>query len=180
MGKKANSTIKILAIVLCLVSFGLTANAQKRKPTPKKTTKTTAPAPTANAAELRAGATKVSVQINNVSKFIFILGGLAKDIEAIDADIRAQKITRQASIDQNNQAKQSVVRAIQNLRAGLIALEGEFNTKPALRLYSVRVGGISNLVADAENQAASGRLTESGKTLLMVIERLSDALAALP
>ena len=133
-----------------------------------------------NTLEIKSGAEKVSVQIKNVSKFIFILGGVAKDIEAIDADIRARKITRQASIDQNNQAKQSVVTAIKNLRAGIIALEEEFRNKPALRLYAVRVEGISNLVADAELQAGGGQLTESGKTLLMVVERLSDALVALP
>jgi hypothetical protein len=180
MKKELNSAVKFLAIILCLAGLAMTANAQAKKKT--TTRKTTPPAPTVNvnALELKGGAEKVSIQIKNVSKFIFILGGVAKDIEAVDADIRAKKITRPVTIDQNTKDRQAVVRAIQNLRAGLIALEGEFNTKPALRLYSVRVGGISTLVAQAETQAAGGKLTESGKTLLLVIERLSDALVALP
>jgi hypothetical protein len=32
----------------------------------------------------------------------------------------------------------------------------------------------------AEDQAVAGQMTESGKTLLLVIEKLSDTLAALP
>ena len=32
----------------------------------------------------------------------------------------------------------------------------------------------------AEDQAAAGQVTESGRTLLLVIEKLSDTLAALP
>lgn len=182
MKRKLNSAIKFLAIILCLTAFSWTANAQKKKPAPKKptTTKTTTATASNNAADVKFGAEKVSTQIKNISKFIFVLGGVAKDIEAIDADIRARKITRQTTIDQNVKNKQAVVQAIQNLRAGLIALEDEFRMKAGLKLYSVRVVGISNTVADAESQAAGGQLTESGKTLLLVLERLSDALAALP
>jgi hypothetical protein len=33
---------------------------------------------------------------------------------------------------------------------------------------------------EAEDQAAAGQLTNSGKTLLLVVEKLSDTLAALP
>jgi hypothetical protein len=32
----------------------------------------------------------------------------------------------------------------------------------------------------AEDQATAGQLTESGRSLLLVIEKLSDTLAALP
>lgn len=176
---KANSTIKVLMIILCLAGLGMTVNAQKRKTTSKKTTPTTTTSTVNNAADIRAGADKVSVQIKNVSKFVYLLGGIARTIEDLDKEAKTRKIS-QASADANNKNKQAVIQGIRNLRAGILALEEEFRTKPGLRLYSVRVEGISNLVAEAENQAAAGQVTESGKTLLLVIERLSDALAALP
>ena len=176
---KANSTIKFLMIFLCLAGLVMTANAQKKKTTTKKTTSATAPSTTTNAAEIRAGADKVSMQIKNVSRFVYLLGGIARTIEDLDAESKTRKIS-QTSVDANNKNKQAVIQGIQNIRAGLIALETEFRTKPGLKLYAVRVDGISNLVADAEGQASGGQFVESGKTLLLVIERLSDALAALP
>lgn len=176
---KANSTIKFLMIFLCLAGLVMTANAQKKKTTTKKTTSATAPSTANNAAEIRAGADKVSMQIKNVSRFVYLLGGIARTIEDLDAEAKTRKIS-QTSVDANNKNKQAVIQGIQNIRAGLIALETEFRTKPGLKLYAVRVDGISNLVADAEGQASGGRFVESGKTLLLVIERLSDALAALP
>jgi hypothetical protein len=36
------------------------------------------------------------------------------------------------------------------------------------------------MTGTAEDQAAGGQLRESGKTLLLVIEKLADTLAALP
>jgi hypothetical protein len=177
MSKNLNSAIKFLAIVLCVTALALTANAQKKKTTTTK--KTTTSASNTNAADLKSGAERVSNQIKNVSKFVYLLGGFARAIEDLDAEARTRKISP-ASMDANNKNKQAVIQGIQNLRAGIIALETEFRAKPGLKLYAVRVEGISNLVAEAEGQAVGGQFVESGKTLLLVIERLSDALAALP
>jgi hypothetical protein len=178
MSKNLNSMMKLLAIGLCLTALTISVSAQKKKTTAKKTTP---PAPTVNvsAADVRAGADKISIQIKNVSKFVYLLGGIARTIEDLDKESQTRKIS-QASVDANNKNKQAVIQGIRNIRAGIIALEEEFNTKPGLRLYSVRVGGTSTLVAEAEVKAAAGQFIESGKTLLLVIERLSDALAALP
>lgn len=165
--------------MLCLFSFVFTANAQKRR-TRTKTTKpaATTPAPTSNA-EIRSGADKVSTQIKNVSKFIFVLGGVAKGIEDIDKQIKTGRVSREIT-DKNAQFKQDVLQSIRNLRAGLVALEIDFRTTPALKNYLFQIQGISDMTGRAEDQATAGQLTESGKTLLFVIEKLSDTLAALP
>ncbi len=165
--------------MLCLFSFVFTANAQKRR-TRTKTTKpaATTTAPTSNS-EIRSGADKVSTQIKNVSKFIFVLGGVAKGIEDIDKQIKTGRVSREIT-DKNAQFKQDVLQSIRNLRAGLVALEIEFRTKSALKNYLFQIQGISDMSGIAEDQANGGQLTESGKTLLLVIEKLSDTLAALP
>ncbi len=170
--------IKFAVVTLCLFSFVFTAKAQKRRTRTKTTKATTTTAPTSNA-EIRSGAEKVSTQIKNVSKFIYILGGVAKGIEDIDKQIKTGRVSRDIT-NKNAQFKQDVLQSIRNLRAGLVALEIEFRTKPALKNYLFQIQGISDMSGIAEDQANGGQLTESGKTLLLVIEKLSDTLAALP
>ncbi|MEP7039062.1 MAG: hypothetical protein ABI891_12040 [Acidobacteriota bacterium] len=169
---------KFAVAALCLLCLTFTANAQKRRTRTRTTKATTATAPTSNA-EIRSGAEKVSVQIKNVSKFIYLLGGVAKGIEDIDKQIKKGGVSREIT-DKNAQFKQDVIQSIRNLRAGLVALEIEFRTKPALKNYLFQIQGISDMAGTAEDQATAGQLTESGKTLLLVIEKLSDTLAALP
>lgn len=180
MDNKLNSAIKFLVILLCLMTFAFTANAQKKKSTSaKKTATTSASTGNANAAEIKAGADKVSIQIKNVSKFVYLLGGIARTIEDLDKEAKTRKIS-QTAIDANNKNKQAVIQGIQNIRAGLVALEIEFRTKSSLKNYLFPISGISDLAANAEDLATNGQFTESGKTLLLVIEKLSDTLVALP
>ena len=175
---KLNLT-KSAAILACLLCLTFSAQAQKRKPAPRKSKAKAVVTSTANTVELKASADKVSTQIKNVSKFIYVLGGVARVIEDLDQDIAAGKASRNAG-DLNRKNKQSVITTMRNLRAGLAALEIEFRTKPALKNYLFQIQGISDMSGVAEDQATDGQLTESGKTLLMVVEKLSDTLAALP
>lgn len=172
--------IKYAAACLCLLSLlSVSAAAQKRRSSSKKTTSVAAVTPAATSAEIKSGAEKVSTQIKNVSKFIYVLGDVARIIEDLDREIATGKASRNAS-DLNAKNKQSVIMTIRNLRAGLAALEVEFRIKPTLKTYLVHIQGISDMSGVAEDQAAAGQFTESGKSLLLVIEKLSDALAALP
>ena len=177
---KMNKKITMFAAgLLCLLCLTFSANAQKRKPTSKKPKPVAVSTNTFAAAEIKAGAEKVSIQIKNVSKFIYNLGGVARIIEDLDKEIAAGKASRNAP-DLNARNKQAVLSTITNLRAGLAALEIEFRTKPALRNYLFQIQGISDMSGMAEDQAAGGQFTQSGKTLLLVIEKLADTLAALP
>ncbi|MCA1625642.1 MAG: hypothetical protein LC768_03045 [Acidobacteria bacterium] len=178
---KTNKNLLTFATILaCIFGLTFTANAQKRKaPRKKIRTATVAATTAATSSEIKAGAGKVSVQIKNVSKFIYNLGGVARVIEDLDREIASGKASRNAP-DLNAKNKQAVVSSIKGIRAGLAALEIEFRTKPALRNYLFQIQGISDMSGRAEDQASAGQLTESGKTLLLVVEKLSDTLAALP
>ncbi len=166
----------ILAFVLCLV---FSANAQRRKTTSKRTTRPAAATKTINTVEIKSGADKVSTQIKNLSKFIYNLGGVSRVIEDLDREIAARKASQNAP-ELNAKIKRDVITSIKNLRAGLVALEIEFRIKPALKNYLFQIQGISDMTGVAEDQATAGRLSESGKTLLLVIEKLSDTLVAMP
>jgi hypothetical protein len=179
---KKSILIKSVVVLICLIGLSLSAAAQRRKTPARKTTSkqaTTSVSTAPNMLDIKDGAQKVSIQIKNVTKFIYVLGGVAKGIEDIDKDARAGKISR-AVVDKNTQYKQNVIQSIRNLRAGLAALEVEFRTKPALKNYLANIQGISDMSGVAEDQAVGGQFTESGRTLLAVVEKLSDTLAALP
>jgi hypothetical protein len=169
-------TFLVLAVVL---SFAGSAVAQKKKPVRRTTTKTTSTTTPTNALEIRQSADKVSIQIKNVTKFIYVLGGVARGIEDADKDAKAGKLSKPV-IDKNNQFKQDVINSIRSLKAGLAALEVEFKTKPSLKNYSFQIQGITELSNQSEDLATAGRFTDSGKVLLTVVEKLSDTLVAMP
>lgn len=168
-------TISLAAAAVVL--FGIDAAAQNRPttrvPAPPRviTSDTVGTQPT----NLKTGAEKVAIQIKNVSKFIYVLGGVAKGIEDLDKDRSANRAARQA----NEANKQDVIRAMRNLRAGLAALETEFRTKDPLKKHLSLIQGISELSGQAEGLASAGRWVDSGKPLLEVVEKLSDTLVAL-
>jgi hypothetical protein len=180
--KNSKNLNKLLVLCLCLLCLSLTVSAQRKKTTTRKTT--TRPATTATPTvtsnlEIKTGAEKVSTQIMNVTKFIYTLGGVARGIEDADKDAKAGKLSKPV-VDKNTQFKGQVIQSIRNLQAGLAALEVEFRTKPGLRPYLLQIQGITDLSGTAEAQASGGQFTASGKTLLLVVEKLSTTLVAMP
>ncbi|MEP6903162.1 MAG: hypothetical protein ABJA66_15545 [Actinomycetota bacterium] len=164
--------------VIAVLSFAVSAEAQKKKkPVTKKPT-TTATV-TTNALEIKEGAEKVSIQLKNVTSFIYKLGGIATGIEDTDKEAEAGKLSKSA-LDKNAQFKQAVIQSIRNLRAGLAAMEVEFRTKPGLKPYLLQLEGITELSGQSEDLATAGRFTDSGKVLVTVIGKLADTLAAMP
>lgn len=169
-------TLTKLAFAAIAVSI-LTASAAAQKKTP-----VTHPKPTIVttnsifSAPTQSDAQKVSNQVMNVTKFLYLLGGIAKGIEDIDKDSKANR----AAQDQNAANKKGVIQTIRNLRAGLAALEVDFRTKPLLRKYLLKIDGITALSAQAEDLAVAGKFSESGRPLVMVVEKLSDTLVAMP
>lgn len=170
--------LTILIFVFCL---NLSANAQKRKPSKRASAagKTTTTGSASNVAEIKASAAKVSTQIKNVTKFIYLLGGIARGIEDIDKEAKTRRVSQNA-LNINDANKQKVIQSLRDLRAGLAALEAEFKTKPALRLYNFNIQGISDMSGQAEDLAAAGQFVESGKMLISIVEKLSDTLVSLP
>lgn len=165
-------TLTLVAILACVFFFNFSATAQKRKPTTKKPTTTT----TTSTSELREGVNKTAIQLKNISLFVYRYGKVVTGLELTEKDVRAGKI----SANQNERAKQTVVKTITDLRAGLAELEVMFRTRNGLKPYLLHIQGISETCGQAEDQAMSGQFDEAGKTLLTVIERLTDALAAMP
>jgi hypothetical protein len=107
------------------------------------------------------------------------MGPIVQSIEALDNEARTRKIS-QTSADLNVATKQKLLTAIKNMRAGIDALETEFETKPALRIYLIRIRGISDLAAQSENLAFSGKFVSSRDPWRTIAQKLNDTLTAMP
>ena len=168
--------IVILAFAF-LLALPLTAPAQTRpRTTSKKGTppaKTSAPA--ASTAAKTAGATKVADQIKNLTRFLYLLGGVAKGIEQVDEAVRKSEASP-AAVQQNTQNKATVKTSLQNVREGLDQLEIYFRGTPELQVYYLKLAGSASGAATAEDQAAAGHFDQAGRTLLGVVNRLTDVL----
>jgi len=171
-----------LKILVCILLIGLLSSAtfaQKRK-SQRSTQKTTTQRNNnvETKVEISTGAEKVSIQIVNLARFIYVLGGVAKGIEEIDEQVKKGKIDS-SLVEKNQEFKRKTIQSIRDLRAGLAALEVEFRTKQSLKPYLEKISGITDESAMAEDQAIAGKFVEAGRTLLLVIEKLSSTLAAM-
>ena len=165
-----------LALAAIAVSILAVSAAAQKKPPVTRSKPEVVTTNTVSGSATQSDAQKVSNQVMNVTKFLYLLGGIAKGIEDLDKDTKANR----AALDKNAANKRDVIQTIRNLKAGLAALEVEFRTKPLLRKYLLKIDGIAGLSAQAEDLAVAGRFSESGRPLVMIVEKLSDTLVAMP
>ena len=79
-------------------------------------------------------------------------------------------------VQKNQQSKLTVKTSIQGFREGLDKLEIDFRATPELQPYYIKLAGVAAGAATAEEQAAANQFDASGRTLLNVINRLTDVL----
>jgi hypothetical protein len=163
--------------VICLSLLPAPLVAQNRQRTTRKRSTQSSRADTSqNASEARiAGATRVADQIKVLTRFLYLLGGVAKGIESADAAARAGEATPQ-QVEQTQRSKASVKESMRNVREGLDNLEIDFRAKPELLRYYTRLAGVAAGAAAAEDQAAANQFDQAGRSLLGVVNRLTDVL----
>ena len=164
-------------VLICSLLLSTAAFAQTRsRTTTRRGTQSSAPKASASVAEARtSGATRVADQIKNLSRFVYILGGVAKGIEQIDEAARKNEASPTA-LQQNEQNKTTVKNSLRNVREGLDALEIYFRSTQGLEGYYLKLAGSASGAATAEDQAAAGHFDQAGRTLLDVVNRLTDVL----
>ena len=160
--------------LILLVLFPLNGFAQTRKRSTTKTSRATA-TETTNFAE-QAGKKRVADQIKVLTRFLYLLGGVAKGIEAMDEAARRNEASP-AIIEQAAKSKTTVRSSIQSMREELDKLEIDFRAKPELQRYYIKLAGVANGAATAEELAAANQFDKAGRTLLDVVNRLTDVLS---
>ena len=79
-------------------------------------------------------------------------------------------------IAQTENSKATVKTSLQNVRDGLDKLELDFRTTPGLERYYPGLAGVAAEAATAEEQAAQNQFDKAARTLLGVVNHLTDAL----
>ena len=164
--------ITLALLTILLVSPALVAQTRKRTtppPKPKTTTATTQAAKTA-------GAARVADQIKLLTRFIYLLGGAASNIASVDESIKRNQAPPDAA-QKNELAKAQVRTGIQGFRVALDKLEIDFRATPELQPYYIKLAGVAAGAADAEQKSAANQFDPAARSLLQVVNRLSDVLA---
>ncbi|MFN2579157.1 MAG: hypothetical protein ABR607_15900 [Pyrinomonadaceae bacterium] len=170
--------MKKVIVSMCVLMVLSTATfAQTRARTARRGTQSskTAKSTTAASQVKLDGATRIGEQVKNLTRFLYILGGVAKGIEDVDTAARNNQASP-AALQTNAQNKAVVKNSLENVRVGLDQLEIYFRSTPELQGYYVKLVGSASGAADAEAQAAAGQFDQSGRTLLGVVNRLADVL----
>jgi hypothetical protein len=170
---------KIIVVTCALLVLSTATFAQSRaRRTTKRSTSTskTTTSTTAAAAAVRTeGATRIASQVKSLSKFLYLVGGVVRGIEAIDA------ASRDGQASPTNEKNKAQLRAsFGDFRAGLDSLEVYFRSTPELQPYYTKLVGSASGAAAAEQQAAAGKFNDACNTLLGVLGRLTDVLVAMP
>lgn len=124
----------------------------------------------------RQGALRVAEQIKVLTRFIYLLGGVAKTLEGVDDAARRSQSSAAAIADQTERSRTVIRNSIRDVRVGLDKLEIDFRATPELERYYVKLAGVAAGAATAEDQAAANQFDKAGRTLLEVVNRLTDAL----
>ena len=169
---KRIATVLLTATLLAPYSvFGQTRN--------RSTAKSKKPAPTQPVSQVRTtGATRVGEQIKFLTKFIYLLGGVASGIAAVDEAARRNEASP-AVVEKNQQSKATVKSSIEGFRETLDKLEIDFRNQPELQPYYIKLAGVAAGAATAEEQANANQFDAAGRTLLNVINRLTDVLVVM-
>jgi len=158
----------VIAVSTAVMAQSRTRQTSKKQAAPKTT------AAAAAAAIRSEGATRVANQIKNLSKFLYLVGGVVKGIEAIDA---ASKDGQTSPTNEKNKAQLRA--SFTDFRVGLDSLEVYFRSTPELQPYYTKLAGSASGAAAAEQQAAAGHFNEAGNSLLGVVGRLTDVLVVM-
>ena len=164
------------ASLAAVILFPSPSFAQTRKRTTSRSSRSNTP-PKASEIQ-RQGAARIADQIKILTRFIYLLGGVAKGLEGVDDAARRNEASS-AILEQTQRNKQQVRGSIQTLREAMDKLEIEFRTTPELQRYYISLAGVAEGAAIAEDMAAANKFDQAGRSLLGVVNRLTDVLLAM-
>ncbi len=162
-------TVLLLTTMILLPVTTLAQTRKRTTRTPPRTAVTKGPD------ARRQGAVRVADQIKTLSRFLYVLGGVAKGLEGVDDAARRNEASA-TILEQAKNNKLTVRTSIQKVREGLDQLEIDFRATPELQRYYIKLAGVAAGAANAEELAAANQFDRAGRTLLDVVNRLTDVL----
>jgi hypothetical protein len=164
----------VLACLLILpasTAFGQTrrrTNSSRRaRSASNRTQSTQAPSQATSAA-----APRVAEQIKSLGRFLYLYGPISKELASGESGAQGNQSAAEAL--QRNRAKLRDV--FRGYSVQMDELETMFSSSPELRLYYARLLGVAAGATQAEEAVAAGRYDQGGRSLLDVMNRLTDVL----
>ncbi|MGI9107530.1 MAG: hypothetical protein ACR2G4_14930 [Pyrinomonadaceae bacterium] len=168
------ASVLSLACLLLLLPAELSAQSRQRRSSARRPPATTAtrgkkPAGNTAVAALQDGRGRVAEKIKTITNFVYLYGRFSKDFEnAVGPGGQPDAAA--------NTLKTRLVSSLQNIREGLDELELHFRTTPELERFYLRLAGVAAGAASAEQKATANQLDAAGRSLLEVVNRLTDVL----
>jgi hypothetical protein len=173
------SVQQLLALsIIILILLPATTLAQTSRRTTTRSTRPSVAQQRASEIQ-RQGALRVADQIKVLTRFIYLLGGVAKTLEGVDDAARRSQTSGAAVAEQTQRSRTVIRNSIRDVRVGLDKLEIDFRATPELERFYVKLAGVAAGAATAEDLAAANQFDKAGRTLLDVVNRLTDALLAM-
>ena len=161
----------VLACLMMLAASNTFGQTRKRTATNRRTrpasTRNQSPAPAPSAV-----AARLADQIKSIGRFLYLYGPISKDLAATEAS--AQQASAPTDTIQRNKAK--LREAFHNYRVQMDELETTFSSSSELRPYYTKLLGVAASAAQAEDAVVSSRYDQAGRSLLDVMNRLTDVL----
>jgi hypothetical protein len=173
---KRYSTIALLIVLAALCAFPLASIAQK-KSTGAKGRRVVKPTPTPTP-DTKVEAGQVAEQIKSFSKFVYVYGKVVNGLAVAEDQAKQGKMSPAADA-QNQKSRDVLVQNIRNLKVGLEGVARNFQNNPRLQIQYLKISFAVDAAGDAEKLATAGRYDEAGKSLVTVIERLTDTVMAM-
>lgn len=147
---------------------------KQRQKRPKRGAKAT-PTPTP---DMRAEASQVAAQIKNVSNFIYIYGKVINTLQVAEEQAKSSQTTPEIQA-KYKKSKDTLITSINGLRVGLENLANNFQSNPRMQVQYLKLAYATEAALNAERLAAAGRYDDAGKSLISVVERLTDAIISM-
>lgn len=117
----------------------------------------------ANAARIR-----LADQVKNLTRFLYLYGRLSKDLELTGAQAESNEVA--------GKTRTALLTNLGNVRQGLDQLEAQFRLTGGLAPHYAKLAGVARRAADAETKAAAGQFDQAGRSLVEVVNQLTDVL----
>jgi hypothetical protein len=165
------------AIILIMLGAASQAPsfAQKQK---QKKSRAAAKPKTTPTPDMRAEAAKVAEQIKYVSNFIYIYGKVVNGLQIADEQMKTSQATPEAKAA-NQENKDKLIISMNRLRSGLEDLSSGFEGNQRMQVQYLKLAYATEASFEAERLAVAGRYEEAGKSLVAVVERLTDAIISM-
>jgi hypothetical protein len=159
-----------LMLAVCCLLFGGFAPAAHSQSRTRRTPAQRRPAPRSTLDQTQANAAriKLSDQIKNLTRFIYLYGRISKDLETVSAQAESAEVARRT--------KSVLLSNFTNLRDGLDQLERQFRFTPGLERSYQKLQGVAAKVEQAEQLAAANQYDRAGRHLVDVVTQLTDVL----